>query len=211
MVDCGSIVLAGGAGKRFGERKQEVELRQKSLLQRSLDAAVQLSNEVVVVFSAQDELKPIPNYGDVDIITTKDEREGVGPMMGIYSGMKVLSTEYSVVLPCDAPFLNISLMRDLIEKAENHDAVIPQWPNGFLEPLHSVYRVSSSIPAIESAFEQSERSVLDMIKRFEDVMLVPVDELREHDRALLTFFNINHPEDLETAYEILNENMSNED
>jgi molybdopterin-guanine dinucleotide biosynthesis protein A len=83
--------------------------------------------------------------------------------------------------------------------------VIPKWPNGYVEPLHSVYRLSSSIPAIESAFDVGERSVLDMIKRLDSVRYVPVDDLRRFDKELLTFFNINYPKDLDTANEIMND------
>ncbi len=203
VVHFGSIVLAGGVGKRLGQRKQKVELGQKNLLQYVLDASAQLSNEIVVVNAIEDDSTPILSSGDLNIITTTDLREGVGPMMGILSGMKKLSTDYSVVLPCDSPFISVPLMRALIEKAENYDAVIPIWPNGNVEPLHSVYRLSSSIPAIESAFEVDERSVLDMIKRLDKVRYVSIDELRRFDKELLTFFNINFPNDLETAKEIL--------
>ncbi len=185
--------------------KQNVELGEKNLLQHVLDVAVQLSKEIVVVYATEDDSTLILNKKDLNIITTKDRREGLGPMMGIYSGMKELSADYSVVLPCDSPFLSVPLMRALIEKAVNYDAVIPKWPNGYVEPLHSVYRLSSSIPAIESAFDVGERSVLDMIKRLDSVRYVPVDDLRRFDKELLTFFNINYPKDLDTANEIMND------
>ena len=123
-------------------------------------------------------------------------------MMGIYTGMKRLTTEYALVLPCDAPFISVPLMKELIRLARDHDAAIPIWPNQNVEPLHSVYRISPSIQAIEYALNRSEKSVLDMIKRLDRINYVPVEALREFDGELLTFFNVNYPEDLETAYEI---------
>ena len=122
--------------------------------------------------------------------------------MGIYTGMKRLTTHYSVVLPCDAPFISVPLMKRVMMLAKDSDAAIPIWPNQYLEPLHSVYRISPSIKAIEAALNLGEKSVLDMIRRLERINYVPVEALREFDSELNTFFNVNYPEDLKTANEI---------
>ena len=47
-----TIVVAGGSGLRFGERKQFVELAGRSVLQRSVDAATASSTGIVVVVPA---------------------------------------------------------------------------------------------------------------------------------------------------------------
>ena len=46
VISCGSIVLAGGIGKRLGQRKENVKLGSKKLLHHVLDTAIQLSNEM---------------------------------------------------------------------------------------------------------------------------------------------------------------------
>jgi molybdopterin-guanine dinucleotide biosynthesis protein A len=156
---------------------------------------------VLVVGSDEDSLSSLEEQHP-SITVIRDSRDGVGPMMGIYTGMKKLTAEYALVLPCDAPFISVPLMKRLIEHARDFDAAIPIWPNQNVEPLHSVYRVSPSVKAIEPALNCGEKSVLDMIRRLENINYVPVEALREFDSELYTFFNVNYPEDLKTAYAI---------
>ena len=202
IQNCGAIVLAGGKGTRLGHSKPHVRLGSMTLLQHVIDAAVNLSDEVVLVVGRDDDSLSSLKDRHPSITIVRDGREGVGPVMGIYTGMKRLSTEYALVLTCDAPFVSVSLMRELIGLARGSDAAIPIWPNRNVEPLHSVYRVSPSIQEIESALSCGEKSVLDLIKRLEKIKYVPVEALREFDSELHTFFNVNYFKDLKIAYEI---------
>jgi molybdopterin-guanine dinucleotide biosynthesis protein A len=200
--DCATIILAGGKGRRLGQYKPYAMLGSKRLLQYVLETAVKLSDQVVVVIGKDDDLfsNILPPHPKV--IVVRDRENGLGPMMGIYSGIKTLPMEYSLVLPCDAPFISAPLMSNLMKYANNFDAAIPIWPNGNLEPIHSVYRVSSSIQAIESAINLGEKSVLDFIKRLKNINYVPVEKLRKFDSELHTFLNVNHAKDLKTADKI---------
>ncbi len=202
IPDCGAILLAGGKGTRLGYDKPHVRLGSRTLIQHVIDAAENISDEIVLVVGSDEDSLSSLEKQHPSITVIRDGRNGVGPMMGIYTGMKRLTTEYAVVLPCDAPFISVPLMMDLIRLARDFDAAIPIWPNQYLEPLHSVYRVSPSIQAIETALNCGEKSVLDLIKRLWRVNYVPVEALREFDSELHTFFNVNYPEDLKTAYEI---------
>ena len=177
-----------------------------TLLQRVIDTAVNLSNEIVLVIGRDDDFPSFLEDRRPSITTIRDTRTGMGPMMGIYTGMKRLTSEYALVLPCDAPFISIPLMRELMGFVRGYDAAIPIWSNRNVEPLHSIYRVSPSIKAIGSALDHGEKSVLEFIKRLERTNYVHIETLREFDSELLTFFNVNYPEDLETAHEILSGN-----
>jgi molybdopterin-guanine dinucleotide biosynthesis protein A len=192
----GCIILAGGYGTRIGKNKAFIKLNERSLLQRVHDKASLLTDEIVVVIGGEDPSNPILVSLPSSTIILNDIKVGMGPMMGIYSGMKALSSSFALVLPCDSPFINIGLMRYMIKTSINYDALIPKWPNGFIEPLHSVYRVAPCIEAIKLAFEQGEKSVLDMIKRLKKVKYVSTGELKVFDRDLLTFYNINSLNDL---------------
>ncbi|NIW50755.1 MAG: molybdenum cofactor guanylyltransferase, partial [Candidatus Korarchaeota archaeon] len=76
---------------------------------------------------------------------------------------------------------------------------IPRWPSGNIEPLHAVYKISTSISAAETALRKDESLIVDMIKRLDEVVYVNTDELKNFDQELITFFNINNQEDLKTA------------
>jgi len=201
----GVFILAGGNGTRIGHKKAFLKLGVDSLVINTHNIESQLTSDIVIIINGQDrsndELKGLPS-------TTKvidDLDTNVGPMMGLYSGLKHSSYDYILVLPCDAPFMNIELLRYLLANAEEYDAVIPIWENGFLEPLHSVYRAESSLAAIEEALQNGEKSVLDLIKRLGSVKYVPVEELKKYDPELLTFKNINYPEDYQKAVGIISE------
>jgi molybdopterin-guanine dinucleotide biosynthesis protein A len=203
MLDCAAIILAGGKGRRLGQYKPYSMLGSKMLLYYAIETAKKLSDQVVVVVSKDDDLFSNNLHSHPKVMVIRDLEDGLGPMMGMYSGMKTISMKYSLVMPCDAPFISAPLMSKLVRSANNFDAAIPFWPNGNLEPIHSVYRVSSSLRAIESAFNFGENSVLDLIKRLKKINYVPIEELRKFDNELHTFLNINYAKDIKTAYKIL--------
>jgi molybdopterin-guanine dinucleotide biosynthesis protein A len=67
--------------------------------------------------------------------------------------------------------------------------------------MHAVYRVASCSPAIRAALARGDRR---MISFLDDVQTVQVDEseLRRLDPDLRSFFNVNTPDDLDTARQI---------
>jgi molybdopterin-guanine dinucleotide biosynthesis protein A len=192
----GCIILAGGYGTRIGKNKAFIKFNDKSMLQRVHDKASLLSDEIVVAIGGEDPSNPILTSLPSSTIILNDIKVGMGPMMGIYSGMKALSSSFALVLPCDSPFINIELIQYLIKTSIYYDALIPKWPNGYIEPLHSVYQVAPCIESIKLTFEQGEKSILNMIKRLKKVQYVSTEELRVFDRDLRTFYNINSLNDL---------------
>jgi molybdopterin-guanine dinucleotide biosynthesis protein A len=75
---------------------------------------------------------------------------------------------------------------------EDYDAVIPFWNPDMLEPLHAVYRRTALLSYLECHDSLSLRA---MVKNL-DSRYIPVEELKIIDPDLLTFTNINKPEDL---------------
>ena len=198
----GAVILAGGAGNRIGGDKPLIDFRGKKLINYVIDAASSVSDEIIVVVDEDEEQKfkaIVPE--DVDV--TVDLMSGGGPLIGLYSGLRQIRYEYAVALPCDSPFLNLEVLRCLLCEARGVDAVIPQWPNGYIEPLHSIYRVSAALRCSEEALDEGKLRIHDMIDRLEKPRFVSVESLREFDPELLTFFNINSPEDLMKAEAII--------
>jgi molybdopterin-guanine dinucleotide biosynthesis protein A len=181
-----------------------VELGGKALIEYVLEAALEVVDEAVVVASrgAFKALREVLPRG-VEIL--EDLEEGVGPLMGLYTGLKTLRSPYALILPCDSPFPNTDVLQYLLDKAEGFDAAVPRWPNGYLEPLHSVYRVEPSLKACERALERGRSKVRSLLEELERVLYVSTEELRSLDPALYTFHNINTQEELEEAERILRE------
>jgi len=79
---------------------------------------------------------------------------------------------------------------------EGHDAAIPRWKDGFLEPLHAVYKCESMIKETRKAIESGESIILAPIFRM-NINYIDIETIRKIDPNLRTFININTPEDME--------------
>jgi len=198
----GAVILAGGKGNRIRGNKPLMKLRGSILISYVLEVASKVSDEVVVVVD-RDRVKRFEALLPEDVNVAMDIASGGGPLIGVYSGLKHIRSEYAVALPCDSPFIKKEVLRYLISRAEGADAVVPLWPNGYMEPLHSVYNVSSALKASEAAMREGRFRVHSMIERLKTTIYVPVGELRRFDPDLLTFFNINNMGDLKRAEALL--------
>ena len=91
----------------------------------------------------------------------------------------------------------------LLEWCVNNDAVIPQWPNDYLEPLQASYNTESALAAARKALKDGKLNMYSMISRLEKVRYISTHALERIDPRLMTFFNVNTPKDLKKAERIL--------
>lgn len=197
-----AIILAGGGGRRLGGPKPLVELHGRPLITYVLKAAMEVVDEIIVVagVGASKALRKLmPERGKL----LEDLEEGRGPLMGIYTGLRSVRNPYALILPCDAPLLNVDILRYLLEVVKGYDTAVPRWPNGYLEPLHATYRVETALKAAEEALKEGRLEVRGLLERLNRVLYVSTEELRILDPELHTFYNINTPEELERAEEIM--------
>lgn len=195
----GALILAGGKSRRIKGNKALIRLGDKPLLLHVVEKVFGSTHETVVVIGKNDELDKYASFLPSKVTILKDTMEGKGPLVGIVTGMQKMRSEYTVILPCDSPFIKREVIGHLFKRAQGADAAIPRWPNGNIEPLHAVYKILTSIPAAETALRKDELLIVDMIKRLDKVVYVNTDELKNFDQELITFFNINNQEDLKTA------------
>jgi molybdopterin-guanine dinucleotide biosynthesis protein A len=120
-----------------------------------------------------------------------------GPLGGIYTGLAAAQSSHSLVVACDMPFLNITLLRYMIELASDFDAVVPRLGERMMEPLHAIY-AKSCLDNIKARLEQNHLGVHTFLKTVR-VRYVERDECRRLDPELLSFFNINYQKDLDRA------------
>jgi molybdopterin-guanine dinucleotide biosynthesis protein A len=191
-----SIILAGGHSSRLRQGKCSLVFAGEGLLQRLIVRLSRLHGEVIVVL-AQGQREPLlPRH--VKIAT--DMYSGKGPLMGIYSGLKLSQDPHSVVVACDMPFLNIKLLRYMTGLAGGFDVVIPKLGE-LVEPLHAVYS-TKCLSVMENMLEDGNFKISDLLQRVR-VRYVEESEIDSFDPQHLTFFNINTPADLERAEQIV--------
>jgi molybdopterin-guanine dinucleotide biosynthesis protein A len=104
--------------------------------------------ETVVVAAPDQELPSLP------AVLVRDEVAYQGPVSGIYHGLKAATKEVCFVTSCDAPFLNLQLISQLLAQISDCDVVVPYWQQRF-QPLHAVYR-TSVLPLLKDQLERGE-------------------------------------------------------
>jgi len=184
---------------RFGSNKALVRLGEKPLITHVVDMALNLADEVVVAIGRESSAVVYRQLLPKSVTVVKDRLRAKSPLVGIVTGLQVMKSRYSMVLSCDTPFAKDDVLRLLFKRAVHSDAAIPKWPNGDIEPLQSVYRVKSAIPAARLALHRQEFRLVDMIKRLNNVTYTPVQEIERIDADLVTFFNVNTQSDLRHA------------
>ncbi len=200
------IVLAGGRASRIGINKALTPLSGTPMILYVVERSLQVTEKVAVVIGRDDAVAAFRKVLPRNVTVLRDFVSRRSPLVGMLTALESVfgAVEYSAVVPCDSPFIRPKMLQHLFQVAEGYDAAIPIWPNGYIEPLHSVYEVRNTIRAIKAVLRTERSSNRDMIKHLKNVKYVPVDELRSHDPELRTFFNVNRPEDLLEAEKILN-------
>ena len=132
-----------------------------------------------------------------------------GPLVGAATGFKATSGEYGLLLPCDTPLVSKEVLTLLLELCVNRNAVIPRWPNGYMEPLQAVYRVKPALEAAEKALNEGKTDMRSMIEKLRGVRYVSTLVLQQFDPSLKFFININTPLDLKKAEQLLKHVKSN--
>jgi molybdopterin-guanine dinucleotide biosynthesis protein A len=118
-------------------------------------------------------------------------------LVALASGLSAATSELCLVVGCDMPFLSQTLLRWLIELSPGFDVVMPV-NEGFMDPMHAVYRREPVLAAVERALARGDKRLTSYLPDVR-VREVGADELRARDPELRSFFNINTPEDLERA------------
>ncbi len=186
------VVLAGGHSRRLGEVKALMRLNGKPMIVYVVEQLKPLVDELIVVVKKRSKSveETLEDYG---VHICEDSLQIQAPLVGLLAGFENSNSEYAVVSPCDSPLVDATIIRRLFEEALGFDAVIPMWNNGFIEPLHAVYRVKPCLEASRRVIEEGFLSVRAMIARLSRVRYVKVEDLGNPKH----FLNLNTVEEFE--------------
>ena len=191
-----ALILAGGRGSRMGYREKAlIDINGRPLVTIVIERLEKAVDNIIISVRdrAQGELlEPVVPGHKFAYDTYKDK----GPLAGILSGLRACEDEYCFISACDMPFINENVVRMLFRESEGYDAATPRWEDGFLEPLHAVYKCMPMILETEAALCRGETIILAPIFKL-NINFVAVDEIKKIDPDLRTFMNINTYEDIE--------------
>jgi molybdopterin-guanine dinucleotide biosynthesis protein A len=206
-MDKTAIILAGGLSERFGQDKGLVRLAGKPLVRHVFQRVSQIVDEVLVIVSSSRQRE---SYSQVvpETQVFLDIKDRQSPLVGALTGLTNACGDYSIILPTDTPFVIANVLRLLFELSHGMDAVIPRWPNGYIEPLQAVYRTGSALNAAEKAIQQGEVRLFNMIMLLSKVRYLSTLVVQQIDPELTTFFNINTINDLRKAEKLTGKTLA---
>jgi molybdopterin-guanine dinucleotide biosynthesis protein A len=206
LLDRSTIILAGGFSSRFGQDKGLLPLAGKPLAKYALDLANKIVDEKILVASSKDQAENYKKVLDLNIKILVD-RSSIdkiqSPLIGALTGLEEVHGGYALLLPCDTPFVSRDVILLLFELCIDRNAVIPRWPNGYIEPLQAVYRSEPACEAARSALNEEKLNMQSMIDKLRSVRYVSTLVLEQLDPELTSFFNINTPLDFKKAENLL--------
>ncbi|MEM3699609.1 MAG: molybdenum cofactor guanylyltransferase [Candidatus Bathyarchaeia archaeon] len=200
-----AIILAGGFSRRLGQDKGLMLLANKPLIKHVLDAIDKVVNEKIVVVSSKTQAESYIRALGSKVKVFVDEGNVQSPLVGALKGFQEAKSEYALLLPCDTPLLSKEILSLLFDLCPNRNAVIPRWPNGYIEPLQAVYRTKPALEAAEKALNEGNLNMQAMVDKLCGIRYVSTLVLRQLDPQLNSFFNVNTPMDLKRAEKMLKE------
>lgn len=187
-----AAVLAGGRSLRMGRDKALLTLEPggPTFLQRTLDTVRAVADDVMVIANDR------PEYAKFGARLVPDHYPGGAALGAIATALEAARSPRCLVVPCDLPLLNAGLLTWLAEFDDEADVVVPI-VNGFVQPLHAIYR-DTCLEPIRLRLRLEQRQVVGFFPRVR-VREVPETAIRAVDPDLLAFFNANTPEALDQA------------
>jgi molybdenum cofactor guanylyltransferase len=182
------VILAGGRASRMGGRdKAFAAVDGEPIAVRTVRLFQGLFEQVIVSTNRPERFEPFA----VDAVP--DRRPGCGPLAGIEAAMLASRHPWVFVVACDMPGLDADVIRWLLARPRNADAVVPRW-EADIEPLHALYAVHT-LPSVQGCLEAGRHALRDFLPAIR-VDYVEEEELRALHGAARSLLNVNTPEEL---------------
>ena len=193
---CTGVILSGGLNTRFnGQNKAFVCVGQRRILDRLYDIFSDLFAEVILVTN-----HPL-QFIDWDLTIVTDIFSVRSSLTGIHAGLFYMQNPFAFFSACDTPFLKRELVKSLVEQIENNtDIIMPETAAGF-EPLCAIYS-KRCLKQAEQHLKENKFKI-QWAFRGHRIKYIPESVLLQKDPELISFFNINTPQDLVRAEELI--------
>lgn len=199
IADAAAVILTGGKSSRMGRPKALLPFDDEPLIAHIVRRLGRVFAETVVVAAPDQELPPLP------VLLVRDQVAYQGPVSGIYHGLKAATRDVCFVTSCDAPFLNLELISQLLSQIADWDVVVPFWQERF-QPLHAVYRTKVA-PLLKDQLERGELRPISLYGKVR-TREFREDEIRRLDPEGFSLLNMNSPADYDAALQLWSKKYS---
>ncbi|MCS7368939.1 MAG: molybdenum cofactor guanylyltransferase [archaeon GBS-70-058] len=199
------IVLAGGSGNRIGVYKPLLKLGNSTLIENVLRNLIEGFDQIIIVLKEKRQRELLESRCEVlrkgNFTYTYDPPNMGGLLAAIYAGASIASNERIAISPSDTPFIKPHVYENMHKYLDyGYEAVVPRWPNGFIEPLISMYARTPLLKVLERNIAnegRSVRSILDSMKT------LYIDVYEVSLKPEIEFLNVNTIEDLILAEKLI--------
>ena len=192
-------LIAGGKSSRMGRDKAFVPLAGKPIIERILERTADLGQAETILITNRPQA-----YAHLGLPMFTDILPEKGALGGIYTAIARSAHPYTLALACDMPFVNAHLLRYMLSLRDADDGpwdVIVPRVNGHPQGLHAIY-ARTCLGPIRVQLETGNLRVIGFYDAVRVRHLAPA-EYAPLDPRGLSFFNVNTPEDLQTAESLL--------
>lgn len=196
-----AVLLAGGKSSRMGMNKLMMPLGGRPVIGHLIQTVSELFAEVIVVTDEPEVYREFPVLAIRDLVRCPQRNS----LAGIHAGLVVAQSPYAFVAGGDMPFIRPDLLHHLCSRADGYEVAIPR-EGQYVQPLCAVYH-KNCIPAIEKLLLNNAYKIADFFPKVR-VRYVEDQELFRYDPELISFFNINTPEDYTRAQELIKKNCN---
>ena len=178
------IVLAGGKSRRMSTDKALLLFKGKPFLSHVIEALKPLVDEILIVSNKKE-------HGEFNFKRVSDTMIDAGPLSGLHAGLNHSNTELNIVLSCDVPLIQTSVLEIILANITDENDVIQIEEEGKTHPLIALYKKRAT-PHLLAALEKGERKLSKALMGL-NVKNLPIS--RSHYNALR---NINNKSDLKS-------------
>jgi molybdopterin-guanine dinucleotide biosynthesis protein A len=177
----------------MGTPKALLPFGPETMLQRVVRILQDVVSPIVAVAAVNQTLPALPS----DVIVTRDEEEGRGPLEGLRAGLKALpiDVECAYVTSCDVPLIEPGFIRQMLDFARGYDIAVVEI-DGFAHPLSAVYR-RTALPYVEELLAANRLRPAFLFDEVRTRRVRP--EQITADPELRTLRNLNTREDYQQA------------
>ncbi len=176
------LVLAGGKSSRFGRDKALEFYQGKTFLETAVVLLEEVGLSSVVV------TREGADYSFLKCPILKDTFEDMGPLGGLYTALSAFPNTHFLVLTCDMPALEPSVLIDLLAQCESEGITLFSCQSS-LQPFPGIYS-PALLNSIRQRIVTGKLSMHGLIEETSNKNIL----LWKGDRTVL--LNVNRKEDI---------------
>ena len=187
LSDINAYILTGGQSRRLNMDKCLVQLNGQTLTEIIHQNLSFLFNNIYVVGKEN----YFPDYNFI-----KDDKPVQCPLNGIVNVLEHNQNSWIFIIACDLPLVKMETINNLYNNIKSNMQVVLPNVDDDLQPLCAFYH-RSVLKKFNASIDKGDYSLMKLLQQIELVKVPISPENKEQ------FLNINYPEDLEKAEEML--------